>query len=165
MRRAPRRTPAALAAGTLLLAVSACAGPVRVEQAPATGDLGGDEAACDALLEALPDEVDGLAERDVEPGDVAARAWGEPAVVVVCGASMPPEFTETSPCFETEAGVQWYVDERTASDQESDAVLTTIGFEPIVQLRVPAEHRPPFGVFADVDPAIVAHAELVDRCA
>lgn len=165
MLRAPRRTPALPLVAGLLLAATACTGPVRVEQAPVSGDLGASAEACDVLLAALPDEVDGLEERDVEPEGVAARAWGEPAVVVVCGASMPADFTDTSPCFETEDGVQWYSDERTASDQEADAVLTTIGFEPIVQLRIPAEHRPPFGVLGDVDPAIAEHAELVDPCA
>lgn len=148
-----------------MLLTTACGSSVRVEGASSTEDLGAQREACSDLLAALPDEVDGLTERSVEPEGVAARAWGEPAVVLVCGAEMPADFSEISPCFETDAGVQWYVSERTAGDQEVDAVLTTIGFEPTVQLRIPAEHRPPTGLFADIDPAIADHAELVDPCA
>lgn len=159
------RRPAALLVVAGVLLTAGCASSVRVEGAALAETLGTERADCEALLEALPDEVDGLAARSVEPDGVAARAWGEPAVVLVCGAEMPPEFSEISPCFETADGVQWYVSERTASNQEADAVLTTIGFEPTVQLRIPAEHRPPTGLFTDIDPAIAAHAELVDACA
>ncbi|MDQ1103087.1 hypothetical protein QE364_001893 [Nocardioides zeae] len=166
----PRRTPRAAAGLALALAgatagLTACsADPVRVEGAPALAELSdADRAACEAVLDALPDEVDGQEVREVEQDGLAARAWGEPAVVVVCGVDMPASFTEISDCEEV-GGVGWYAEPATYRDQTTDAVLTTIGQVPVVELRIPAERRPPVEEMVDVAPAVLAGTETVSPC-
>lgn len=165
MRPTSRR--AAPAGALLLLALAGCsAGAVRVEGAPTVDDpdLGAaDRAACEALVADLPDVVGGEEERDVTPEGVLARGWGEPAIVVLCGATMPASFSQISDCEEV-GGVGWYAPPSAYRDQTADAVITTIGFEPIVQIRLPAEHRPPVDVMVDVAPAVLANATLVDPC-
>ncbi|HEY1133756.1 MAG TPA: DUF3515 family protein [Nocardioides sp.] len=166
MSLSPRRTTRVVAGLALALAaLAACsADPVQVDGAPSLDDLSDtDRAACEALLDALPDEVDGQEVREVGPDGVAARAWGEPAVVVVCGATMPASFTEISDC-EDVGGVGWYADPATYRDQTADAVLTSVGQEPIVQMRIPAERRPPVEEMVDVAPAVLAHTEAVSPC-
>ncbi|MDF9716944.1 DUF3515 family protein [Nocardioides sp. ChNu-153] len=164
-RRAPRAVT--LLAGVLAApgVLAGCsAGPVQVEGALLLDDLPAEQrAACAALLEDLPDEVGGEEERDVAPEGVAARAWGTPATVVVCGAELPASFTDTSDC-EVVGEVGWYAEPATYQDQTVDVVVTTIGQEPTVQLRLPAERRPPVEEEIDVAPAILAHTELVDPC-
>ncbi|WZH52725.1 MAG: DUF3515 family protein [Nocardioides alkalitolerans] len=170
MPSSPRRTPRA-AAGLALALVGATVGltacgadPVRVEGAPALADLpDADRAACEAVLDALPDEVDGQEVRAIEQDGLAARAWGEPAVVVVCGVAMPDSFTEISDCEEV-GGVGWYAEPATYRDQTTDAVLTTIGQVPVVELRIPAERRPPVEEMVDVAPAVLAGTETVSPC-
>ncbi len=170
----PRRTPRP-AAGVALALVGITAGlaagltacsadPVRIEGAPALADLSdGDRAACAAVLDALPDEVDGQEVREIEQDGLSARAWGEPAVVVVCGVDMPASFTEISDCEEV-GGVGWYAEPATYRDQTTDAVLTTIGQVPVVELRIPAERRPPVEEMVDVAPAVLAGTETVEPC-
>ena len=52
------------------------------------------EAACAALLERLPEEVDpGVTRRAVEPAPGRTAAWGDPPVVLECGVR-PPERAE-----------------------------------------------------------------------
>jgi hypothetical protein len=52
------------------------------------------DAACAALLEALPEEVDpGVARRPVEPDTGRTAAWGDPPVLLECGVE-PPERDE-----------------------------------------------------------------------
>ena len=68
----------------------AATGPVGVPDVPpASADA---DRACAALVEALPDEIDPGVERRPVDGDVTrAAAWGDPAVVLVCGAPPPDE--------------------------------------------------------------------------
>lgn len=148
--------------GALLALLCACSSAVEVD-AP---DLSSEErAACDAFLAALPDALDGLAERDdLSPADAPARAWGDPAVVVTCGVDMPDDFDEFSSCEEVN-GVGWYGEPDALTDQESDLELTTIGFTPNVRLEVPAERRPPVGPWVDVSNAVKQTLERTSRCA
>lgn len=166
----PRRTPrpaagVALALVGITVGLSACsADPVRIEGAPALADLtDGDRAACATVLDALPDQVDGQEVREVAQDGLSARAWGEPAVVVVCGVDMPASFTAISDCEEV-GGVGWYAEPATYRDQTTDAVLTTIGQVPVVELRIPAERRPPVEEMVDVAPAVLAGTETVEPC-
>ncbi|MDT9593910.1 DUF3515 family protein [Nocardioides zeae] len=166
MRPSTRRTRCALGVplSAALLVLTACgAGTVTVEGAAQLEDLGAAEEACTGLLDALPDELGGQETRDVEPAGVAAQAWGDPVVVLVCGAEMPLAFGPTSPCDVVEE-VQWYVDERSALDPAADVVLTTIGYEPVVQVRIPARLRPPADEMVALAPAIRENAELVESC-
>jgi len=68
-------------------------GPVAVDRPAVTGaDV---DAACAALVAALPDEIDpGVERRPVEPDEGRTAAWGDPAVVLECGVA-PPERSES----------------------------------------------------------------------
>ncbi|WP_052336330.1 DUF3515 family protein [Nocardioides alkalitolerans] len=166
MRTTHRRLAPAGAALLLLALVGCSAGPVRVEGVPTVDDpdlSADDRAACEDLVADLPATVAGEEEREITPEGVLARGWGEPAIVVLCGATMPASFSEISDCEEV-GGVGWYAPPAAYRDQTADAVITTIGFEPIVQIRLPAEHRPPVEAMVDIAPAVLANATLVDPC-
>ena len=78
-------------------------GPVDVTAPPSSADRV--QAMCGDLIDELPETVaDDLDARDVEPSDVLAAAWGDPAVVLRCGVPKPDALKRTSACFE----VDWY---------------------------------------------------------
>ncbi len=151
----------ALLAGTVVSLFAACGGGVEVDSPHLDRS---ERAACDGFLDALPSTLEGLDERDdVSPDDAPARAWGDPAVVVVCGAGMPDDFTEVSPC-EQINDVGWFVRPEEFADQDASLDMTTIGFRPAVRLQVPAEHRPPADVLVTVSEAVKAQLTRVGRC-
>lgn len=120
---------------------------------------------CERLLEALPDTVDDQLRRPVDPDDALGAAWGDPAITLVCGGDMPGDFDRFSAC-EVADDVGWYVPEGQFSDQGVDAVLTTVGYRPVVQVRVPAAYRPegPAAAMVDLAPAIKDTLVLVKPC-
>lgn len=138
----PRLTYAVPLAATLAL-LTACSlpfgdsGPVEIE----TAKLGADaRSACDAVLDAAPSTFVGLTAREVTPTSATGRAWGSPAVLLTCETSMPEEFTPGASCEEVN-GVGWYVPIAQFSDLSQDLTIYTIGREPVVKLRVPADYR------------------------
>lgn len=119
-------------------------------------------ATCEDFLDALPDRVKGLDEVDVEPDDALGRAWGNPAIITICGVDMPPEFDEFSPCEEAN-GVGWFVPEEQL-DGDGPVTMHTIGFDPVVEVRIPAEERPPNDVMVEVGDVVKQELERTGRC-
>ncbi len=133
------RLGATVAVATLLAACSGAedTGDVEVEAVDLTP---AQAEACTDLLAAVPDELGDLASRDVTPRKAWGRAWGSPAVVLTCGASMPEGFQPGASCEEVN-GVGWYVPTEQFSDLSADLTVYTIGRDPVVELLIPAEHR------------------------
>ena len=142
MSRLPHALTRLGATAAALALLAACSGgeetgAVEVESV----DLPAAQAkACTDVLAALPEELGGLAPRDVTPRKASGRAWGSPAVVLTCGASMPEGFQPGASCEEVN-GVGWYVPTEQFSDLSADLTVYTIGREPVVELVIPAEHR------------------------
>jgi Protein of unknown function (DUF3515) len=160
----PRRRPVLTNPGAvacLVLWVSACApGPVEVaapEQSEPT------TRACEELVDALPDEVDGVERREVEPDTGTTAGWGDPAIVLHCGVPEPPGFNELSACQITN-GVAWWIPDEQITGQAVDIVMTTIGRSPGVEVSIPAEHFPPAETMVDLAGAVRQHSTQVKRC-
>jgi hypothetical protein len=150
-------------APVLGLLLAGCSGGTVEVDAP---DLdAADAETCAALLGDLPGELAGLTGREVSDPDVGA-AWGDPAMVLTCGAGRPDGFDRFSQCQEVD-GVGWFVPPEQEEDLDADILLTAVGFEPAVSLLVPAEHRG--GESAAALTALAGpvkdHLELVDACA
>ncbi len=146
-----------------MLTLSACQSDQVLLDAPQP--TGADATRCSALIDGLPDTVNDELRRPVSPSDALGAAWGDPAIVVLCGGEMPSSYDEFSTC-DVADGVGWYVPSEQIEDQSVDAVITTIGVRPIVQVRIPAQARPE-GVAAtmvDLAPAIKKHLQLVRPC-
>lgn len=158
-------SPRARGAVALCLAsavlLSACSGGAVEVDAPAPD--GTAAADCRDFLAALPTELEGLPARELEPAGASARAWGDPAVVVTCGGAMPAGFDEFSSC-EVVDGVGWFTPPAVFEDLSATAVVTTVHVEPVVQVSVPAEHRPPAGILVVLAEAVEAELEVTDRC-
>ncbi|WP_203335769.1 DUF3515 family protein [Nocardioides limicola] len=137
-----------------------CAGPVEVTAPPVVAE---DATACAALLAALPDSVGDLDSRDVSPAQAhRAAAWGDPAVVLVCGGRMPAEFDGFTRCEET-GGVGWFIAEESYRPG-ADVRMTTIGWSPVVEVTIPAEHLPPALFMVELAPAITDTLTLEQPC-
>jgi len=146
---------------TALLAAAACSpGPVAIDSPDVDADT---EAACRALLDVLPDELAGQEGRDVDPDDALGAAWGDPAIELRCGVGTPDGLTKFSECQEVN-GVGWYVPEEQVADGSADLTLTTIGFEPAVEVRIPATYRPPNDALVQLAGPIKKSLELVKPC-
>jgi hypothetical protein len=125
----------------------------------------GDQAVCQRLTNALPDEVAGQSRRKTQPAAALGGAWGDPAIVAQCGVSVPADFNRTSGC-QTADGVGWYVPEDQFRDESSDIVISTAGYRPILQVTVPATYRPNGMAAAMVElaPMVKEFTTLVKPC-
>jgi hypothetical protein len=144
-----------------LLAVAACA-PAAVSidspQVPAAT-----RTVCRDLVDALPDKLAGQERRDVEPVDALGAAWGDPAIELRCGVGTPEGLTRFSECQEVN-GVGWYVPDDQVADNSADLTLTTIGFEPAVEVRIPGSLRPPNDALVELAAPIKNYLEQVKHC-
>jgi Protein of unknown function (DUF3515) len=91
------------------------------------------DASCPGFLQTLPDTLVDDPSRRVSSASPYVRAWGDPAVVLVCGADRPAGFTVSVGLIQIDA-VQWYVD---TSDPKT-VVWTAVDRPVYVQVRVPA---------------------------
>lgn len=119
-------------------------------------------ATCADLVAALPDTVDDLPRREVEPADAPAAAWGDPAIVLRCGVPVPEGFTDTSMCLETD-GVGWFVPAEQLEGTGGPVTMTTIGRDVNVEVTLP-EGRLPAYPMVDLAPAVKRTTELLDPC-
>ena len=104
--------------------------PLAVDVPPVTAVA---DAACPALMSALPLELAGEKSRPVKSNSPFAYAWGDPPVVLICGVDRPAGFVATSGLIQIDA-VQWYVD-----DSDPDTVVwTTVDRSVYVQLSIPS---------------------------
>jgi hypothetical protein len=123
-----------------------------------------DRVDCAKLLAAVPDSVADQTRRDVS-GSPYAAAWGDPAIVLRCGVGKPEGFDKFSRCQRAD-GVDWFVPESVIGDLEADAVMTTVGRSPAIEVDLPAGYRPAGSAAAMVDlaPVIKAHTTRTTPC-
>jgi hypothetical protein len=91
------------------------------------------DASCPALMGTLPLELTGQASRRVQSDSPYAYAWGDPAVVLICGVDRPAGYVAGASAIQIN-GVQWYVD----TDNPDTTVWTTIDRPVYVQISLPA---------------------------
>lgn len=141
-RPAPRPGWRGVVVPALLVAVagglSACESDKVPIEAPSMSEA--DAAACASLVDALPDTVAGELRRPVDPDDAPGAAWGDPAIVLTCGAEVPSEYAPASTCVGVR-GVGWFAPEDAFEDYDADLVITALTHVPHVAVRVPPEHR------------------------
>jgi hypothetical protein len=77
-------------------------------------------------------ELDGEPSRRVQSDSPYAYAWGDPAIVLVCGVDRPEGYVTGAAAIQIN-GVQWYVD---TSDADS-TVWTTVDRPVYVQISLP----------------------------
>ena len=104
--------------------------PVQV-QTPAVTPAA--DLACPVLMKQLPLELDGEQSRLVESDSPYAYAWGDPAVVLICGVDPPAGYVVGSSALQIDQ-VQWFVDSTSVADT---TVWTTVDRNVPVQVRVP----------------------------
>ena len=115
---------AAVAGAVLLLGDR----PVSVRPAASSTDP-----ACARLADALPPTVAAQQRRATSPDSPAVAAWGDPAVIWLCGVDQPGPSAD---CLQVN-GVDWVfqrLDDGTA--------FTTFGRRPAVQVLVPRAYSP-----------------------
>ena len=91
------------------------------------------ELACPVLMAQLPLELAGETSRLVDSDSPFAHAWGDPPVVLVCGAEPPAGYVVGSATIAI-SGVEWFVD----TSAPDVVVWTTVDRNLPVQMRVPA---------------------------
>jgi hypothetical protein len=100
-----------------------------VEVPPVTPEA---DASCPALMRTLPLELAGQPSRRVQSDSPYAYAWGDPAVVLICGVDRPAGYVVGASAIQIN-GVQWYVD---TTDPDT-TVWTTIDRTVYVQISLP----------------------------
>ena len=154
-----------MAGVAVLLAVPLLAGcggdGVHVDRYDVTAD---GRTSCPALLRALPDKVADQAERPVT-GSTDAAAWGDPAIVLRCGVGRPDGFDKFSQCQRAD-GIDWFVPDSVIEDLSAEAVMTTVGRTPAIEVRLPAHYRPAgsAAVMVDLAPVLKARTRETTPC-
>jgi len=129
-----------------------------------------DAEACRDLLDDLPDQLYDEDRRLVAPAAAYGAAWGEPAIVLTCGAPMPEGLDDLSPCLEAN-GVGWFLppeaeDDLGDDEEPADVTIAAAGYRPVVAVTIPGDYRPGgvAGVTAGLAEAVEANLELVQPC-
>ena len=151
------------AAACMAVVLTAC-GPPEIHSV----DLDADErAACQALVDGLPKTLDDLTRTEVDPDDALGAAWGDPPIVLTCGAEVPEEYFEGSPCDEV-LGVGWFVppDLQDVEQQDEDVTLWAMSHSPLVMVEVPADYRPNgvASALAELAEVVSANLDEVEGC-
>lgn len=159
-RPSPTRVAGVAVSALLLLGVSACGdGTVHVDPFESSA---ANRSACATLIGALPTHVSGKLRRTTS-GSPYAAAWGNPAIVLRCGVGRPAGFTRFAACQRIN-GVDWFAPDSLYVDQSADALLTTIGRSPSVEVLVPARDRPPLATLVDLASVVAGHTREVAPC-
>ena len=123
-----------------------------------------DTATCRDFLDDLPDTLAGEQRRPVDPDDALGAGWGDPALVLQCGTTMPDSFDDFSQCSLND-DVQWYIPDDGLKDPSADVTIWSLGYEPVISVLVPASYRPEAdAVMGDLRTAINTDLELVHPC-
>lgn len=120
--------------------------------------------ACAELMPLLPKELGNQPQRETTGSEFGA-AWGSPALVLRCGVGEPDGFDGFSQC-QRANGIDWFIPPELFDDLTADLVVTTIGREPGLEVRVPAQYRPasPANVMIDLEPVIRAATTHTFSC-
>jgi hypothetical protein len=102
--------------------------PVKVP--PVTPEA---DASCPALMKTLPLELSGEQSRRVKSDSPFAYAWGDPAVVLICGVDRPAGYVVGVSSIQIN-GVQFYFD---TTDPDT-TVWTTVDRPVYVQISLPS---------------------------
>jgi hypothetical protein len=126
---------------------------------------GDQQAACRALLDALPPQVADQSARKIEPTHGWGAAWGDPPIVLTCGGPAPHGFGRASSCT-TVNGVDWYIpeDQLQPGGAPSDVTMTTVHRTVYVQVRMPARYWPPATTLADLSSAVKTAIPRAGHC-
>jgi hypothetical protein len=146
-------------AGTLLL-TAGCSDTVGIDAPHVSG---ADAKACRALLAALPSHVSDQKRRTSDDGSGFGAAWGDPAIVLRCGAPNGKGFNAYSSCQVTN-GVGWYVPESQIQGKPVEVTMTTVGRSPNVEVTIPADYFPPAATMVDLAPAVKRTIREVKPC-
>lgn len=142
--------------------VAGCApGSVQV-QAPAVSDNAARR--CAGLVHALPQSIAGQHRRSVSTSAHRyAAAWGDPPIVLRCGVAKPRGLTRFASCQQVN-GVGWFVPPTQINRGPGPIDLTTIGFEPRVQVHLPADYWPPAAAMADLAKSVKTSLRHTHSC-
>lgn len=152
-----------------LLVLAGCSGTPEIE----SYDLpDAEQAACEAFVADLPDELAGQSRVEVEPDDALGAAYGDPAITVTCGVPVSEAFNQTSRCIEVN-GIGWFVPDGEPGTDQGDLRVSVPGYQPVVEVVVPEDYRPSdrtvgddttAAVLSQLSPLVEEHLVLDQRC-
>ena len=133
------------------LLLAGCGRSVAVAPAPISDpETAG---ACSALIQELPDEIAAGRSWPVQPDPASTAAWGTPTVVLTCG-DPGPTVDPTEQIIVVD-GVEWVQQPLTDGD-----LFRTVGRDPEVIVRIPADYRPGVTTLAELGPALAAAQDV-----
>jgi hypothetical protein len=104
---------------------------LKVDVPPVTAAA---ERYCPATMSNLPIDLAGEQSRRVDSATPFAYAWGDPAVVLICGVDRPAGFVTGTATIQIN-GVQWYVD----TTDPKITIWTAVDRPVYVEIRLPAD--------------------------
>ncbi len=127
----------------ILVGVSACSSSLSVEPAE-----GAESQFCTDLGAILPVSLGGALLRDTNPNSPATKAWGDPAIVLRCGAAIPTAYSVSSQLL-TVNDVNWYPEEL-----EAGVRFTSMETSELVEVSLPAAYQNTADILTELSSAI-----------
>jgi hypothetical protein len=127
------------------ISMSGCGRSIAVD--PPAADATG---RCAPILDALPERLEQLPRRAIEPTWASVVAWGDPPILIRCGVATPSSLTSTSELTVVD-GVPWFAETR-----DDRTIFTTVDAPPLVEVSVPRAYAPEAGVLVNLAPALSA---------
>ena len=127
----------------ILVGVSACSSSLSVEPAE-----GAENQFCTDLGAILPVSLGGALLRDTNPNSPATKAWGDPAIVLRCGAAIPTAYSASSQLL-TVNDVNWYPEEL-----EAGMRFTSMETSELVEVSLPAAYQNTADILTELSSAI-----------
>ena len=121
--------------------MSGCSTAVVVDAPPTSSE-------CEQVLADAPIKLLGQLQRETQPSDAAAVAWGDPPIVLACGVE--PITSPTAQVIAVES-IEWIASPISESE---GTVFTTVDIAPVLQVRVPAAYRPEIDAVVDITTAL-----------
>jgi hypothetical protein len=156
-----------VACAAVPLLAGCTSGPVEIDVPHLSA---ADAKACRDLVDDLPDTMAGHDRREITGDTAYGAAWGDPAIVLVCGVDDPPSRTDTSTCVEVD-GTGWYVPDSVLAttvggDETADVPTTELNYSPRVALFIPGGYRPEgfSDSIATIGPLVQRHFTKVGSC-
>lgn len=134
-----------------LVLIALVLGGCGAEPTPTATPPAADEAACRSLISALPAAVDGAS---ASARSQFAAAWGDPPIVLKCGAQVPTAYEPASEMLVVDE-VSWFAEQQPAGYR-----FTAMGRTPLVSVQVPDTHQPEVNPLVDLAPVVDQHTQV-----
>lgn len=132
--------------GFLVFGISGCNSAVIIEPAQSSNSV-----LCTSIDQRTPVLIGDQLLRETTPQYPGSAAWGDPAIVMRCGVSVPSELTATSQVIDIN-GITWFPQELTAGTR-----FTSTNTSTPVEVSIPSGYESAASILVEIGSIIAGN--------